>query len=457
MIWENGGAPEGWTVSTLGDVATVVGGGTPKTNVPGNFSEGDGHPWITPKDLTHYEDKYISRGKRSLTDQGLATSSAKYVPAGSVLFSTRAPIGYVAVAANPVTTNQGFRSFVPTETVDSEYIYYALKFLRPLAEERASGTTFAELSGSNAAKLPIAYPSLAEQRAIVLALDTATEKSRSATGRLSAVRRTVERFSQAVLAGACSGRLSTDWRASNQRDPVPHGPSLSPTADANASDSPNTDALTEIPDPWAWWPVEAITDQVIDYRGRTPPSERSGPIPHVRTTQIRRGRINWQTDRFVTQEVYDNYMTRGIPRRGDVLLSMEAPMGEVGVVDRDSPFSIAQRILLLRPGNHVTPDFLALSLRSHHVRRSIEYRATGTGVLGIAYKRLRSVLLPIPPIDEQVEIVRCASQLLALADELQIRIEGAEQGIERSSRAVLAKAFRGELLTVGNGDVPDET
>src|SRR5215216_22760 len=132
MIWDGLDLPSDWKVRTIGDVAKVVGGGTPKTSVPGNFSESAGHPWVTPADLTGYTEKYISRGRRFLTDQGLATSSAKYLPAGSVLFSTRAPIGYVAIAEVPVTTNQGFRSFVPNGEVDPEYLYYVLKYLKPI-------------------------------------------------------------------------------------------------------------------------------------------------------------------------------------------------------------------------------------------------------------------------------------------------------------------------------------
>jgi type I restriction enzyme S subunit len=207
----------------------------------------------------------------------------------------------------------------------------------------------------------------------------------------------------------------------------------------------------EVPATWAWWAIEAATEEVIDYRGRTPPSEASGPIPHVRTTQIRNGRIDWETDRFVTKETYDAYMTRGIPQRGDVLFTMEAPMGEVGVIDREEPFSIAQRILLLRPAGVIQGEYLALALRSEPVRRSMEYRATGTGVLGVAYKRLRSVLLPVPPIEEQAEIVDRTRQLLARADRIAKRLETSAAKVDGISRAVLTKAFRGDLATAEMG------
>lgn len=197
---QNGDLPKGWHRSTLGEVAKVVGGGTPRTTEAGNFSEESGHPWITPADLTGYTDKYISRGRRFLTDQGLAESSAKFLPTGSVLFSSRAPIGYVAIAANPVTTNQGFRSFVPSDKIDSNYLYYVLRFLKPLAEERASGTTFMELSGSNAAKLPIAFPVLSEQRAIAEALERIERSGKDAATHLALAQQSVERTSWAVLA-----------------------------------------------------------------------------------------------------------------------------------------------------------------------------------------------------------------------------------------------------------------
>lgn len=332
--------------------------------------------------------------------------------------------------------------------IDARYIARFLQSAdyRRQIDSIATGTNINNLSKTTLKniELPIAPHDI--QVRLSSLLDAIEEKrSRGATAHLVAAKRAVDRFRQAVLAAACSGHLTTDWRAKNHCELVAPGPALSVKAAAHASGSPNTDALIEIPETWAWRSVEAITEKVIDYRGRTPPSQSTGPIPHVRTTQIREGRIEWATDRFVTKEIYDAYMTRGIPCRGDVLFTMEAPMGEVGVVDRDEPFSIAQRILLMRPGDAISGEFLALALRSHPVRRATEYRATGSGVLGVAYKRLRSVLIPTPPVEEQAEIVRRASQLIALADGLQKRIEAGEHRVERSSQAVLAKAFRGEF------------
>jgi len=173
----------------------------------------------------------------------------------------------------------------------------------------------------------------------------------------------------------------------------------------------------------------------------------------VRTTQLRDGRIDWHVDRFVAAETYGTYMTRGLPERGDVLFTMEAPLGEVGVVDVDEPFSIAQRILLLRPGDGLTGDYLALALRSPAVRRAIELRSTGSGVSGVAYKRLRSVLIPKPPLEEQFEIVRRAHAALKTAEELATALSRARDALERSVRATAAMAFRGEFAVVDDGEL----
>src|SRR5947207_3226652 len=149
----------------MGDIADVVGGGTPSTADPANF-EGGSVPWITPADLSGYRDKFIGQGSRNITAKGLNGSGAKLLPAGTVLFSSRAPIGYVAIAANPLSTNQGFKSCVPYLAEMSGYIYYFLKSARREIEAQASGTTFKEISGSGMRNIDFPLAPLAEQSLI---------------------------------------------------------------------------------------------------------------------------------------------------------------------------------------------------------------------------------------------------------------------------------------------------
>jgi type I restriction enzyme S subunit len=154
---ELGLIPKGWRVGKLSDVGEIIGGGTPSKSKPEYYAE-IGIPWITPKDLSINKNKYISRGEIDISELGLRESSARLMPKGTVLFSSRAPIGYIAIAKNAVTTNQGFKSVVPFENISSEYIYLLLKNSVNEIESRATGSTFKEISGGEMKKVPIILP-----------------------------------------------------------------------------------------------------------------------------------------------------------------------------------------------------------------------------------------------------------------------------------------------------------
>ena len=136
-----------WRVGTIADLGTVVGGGTPSKAKPEYYTD-DGIAWITPKDLSIDKSKFIAHGENDISELGYRNSSATMMPAGTVLFSSRAPIGYIAIASNEVTTNQGFKSVVPHPEIGTPFVYYFLIHNLPLIESKASGSTFKEVSGS---------------------------------------------------------------------------------------------------------------------------------------------------------------------------------------------------------------------------------------------------------------------------------------------------------------------
>ncbi|EKD55605.1 MAG: Type I restriction-modification system, S subunit/Type I restriction modification DNA specificity [uncultured bacterium] len=166
--------PDGWDLKSINEIAEVIGGGTPSTKNSDYF--GNEIPWITPKDLSNYENVYISRGERCITKKGLENCSAKILPKGAVLLTTRAPIGYVAIASNEVTTNQGFRSLIPKKNYSSEFIYYLLKSSKEVLIANSSGTTFGELSGSALKKIEFSFPKLDEQKSIASILSSLDDK-----------------------------------------------------------------------------------------------------------------------------------------------------------------------------------------------------------------------------------------------------------------------------------------
>ena len=146
-----------WTTGTISDLGTVVGGSTPSKAKPEYYTE-SGIAWITPKDLSNNKSKFVSHGENDITELGLRNSSASIMPEGTVLFSSRAPIGYIAIAAGVVTTNQGFKSVVPKPEIGTPFVYFFLKNTLPVIEGMASGSTFKEVSGSTMKNVPAVIP-----------------------------------------------------------------------------------------------------------------------------------------------------------------------------------------------------------------------------------------------------------------------------------------------------------
>jgi type I restriction enzyme S subunit len=158
----------------LGDIAEIIGGGTPSTKDAGNW-DGD-IPWLTPKDLSSFEGIYVDRGSRSITEQGFKSSSAKMLPAGAVLYTSRAPIGYVAIASNSISTNQGFKSLILKDGYVPEFVFYLLKASKSEIESHASGGTFAEISAKALSDVVLQFPPKIQQEAIAKLLKSLDEK-----------------------------------------------------------------------------------------------------------------------------------------------------------------------------------------------------------------------------------------------------------------------------------------
>ncbi len=165
-----------WIECKISDLGTVVGGATPSTKKAENY-EGGNIAWITPKDLSTFSGRYIQRGERNITEIGLKSCSTQLLPENTVLFSSRAPIGYVAIAANEVCTNQGFKSVIPNEATDPLFLFYLLKHNKDKIEAMGSGTTFKEVSGNTMKNIIVRVPSDKEvQKNIASILGTLDDK-----------------------------------------------------------------------------------------------------------------------------------------------------------------------------------------------------------------------------------------------------------------------------------------
>ncbi|WP_018962470.1 restriction endonuclease subunit S, partial [Sporolactobacillus vineae] len=170
-----GKIPTKWNVASICDIGDVVGGGTPKKTVD-EYWNGD-ISWITPKDLSNYNRRLICTGHRNITNKGLCNSSARLLPKGTVLFSSRAPIGYLAIAGKELCTNQGFKSVICNkEKINNYFLYYLLIVKRHYLENIAGGSTFKEISGKVLKEFEIPLPPIEEQNVIARMLSHLDDK-----------------------------------------------------------------------------------------------------------------------------------------------------------------------------------------------------------------------------------------------------------------------------------------
>lgn len=153
---ELGMIPEGWKVGRLDEIADIVGGSTPSKAKPEYYTQ-KGIAWLTPKDLSNHPAVYSSRGEIDITEEGYNSTSTKLMPKGTVLFTSRAPIGYISIAQNDICTNQGFKSVVPKKA-GTCFLYCFLKYVTPEIENKSTGSTFKEASGALMKSLQVIMP-----------------------------------------------------------------------------------------------------------------------------------------------------------------------------------------------------------------------------------------------------------------------------------------------------------
>ncbi len=412
--------PERWACCKIGEVTQIVSGGTPPSKDLTNFTSEGGVPWITPADLSGYKDIYISRGARNLSEKGFWACSAAKIPQGSVLFSSRAPIGYVAIAANELTTNQGFKSFVLPEDLDSRFVYFYLKHIKPRAESIATGTTFKEISGSVAAQLPMVIAPFNEQKRIADKLDSLLARVDACRDRLERVSHILERFRQAVLTAAISGELTKDWVNTNNSEP---------------------------------WQEAVIGDLLIEKprNGYSPRSVNFETETRSLTlTATTSGKFNPTHIKYINEKIpEDSYLWL---QPNDILIQRANTLEYVGVsaIYEGLPKQYIYPDLMMkcRANDRVLTKFLYYLLSSDHVRSYFRKYATGTSgnMPKINQKTVMSAPVSLPSLDEQQEIVDRLDRLFVYADRVEVRYQNACKQVEQITSALLSKAFRGELV-----------
>lgn len=467
--------PQTWAWVKSHEIAEIVGGGTPPTDDHTNFDGGE-VPWITPADLSGYKDKHIAKGARNITKKGLDNSGARVMPKGTVLFSSRAPIGYVAIAANPVSTNQGFKSFVLHPFIKSDYAYYYLQRAKELAVELSSGTTFREISGAKAALIPFPVAPIAEQDRIVAEIEIQFTRLDAAVTTLKRVQANLKRFRAAVLKAACEGRLvpteaelarregrsyepasvllerilaerRSRWEAmqvakfSDQgKQPTDHTwkrrykePSV-----GNAVDLP------QLPDGWLWVSVEAISTKVVDGVHKKPTYVPHG-IPFVTVKNLTAGPgISFDHLNYVTKEAHYEFIRRADPEEHDLLITKDGTLGVVRKVRTQQEFSIFVSVAMIKPVLREMADYLEIALSAPQVQ--VQMVPKGSGLQHIHLEDLRQDCIPIPPLAEQARVTQEVARRISVIEEVSRELSSELRRATTLRQSILKRAFEGKLV-----------
>ena len=446
--------------------------------------------WFAPSDLTGYKRKFITRGAKTLTQEGLAKSSAKLMPPGSVMFSSRAPIGYVAITNELSATNQGFKSIVPHGELFNEYIYHYFQAARHIAEEQATGTTFKELSGSAFKAMPVPVAPVNEQRRIVEKIEALFDEIDKGVESLRAAKSTLDLYRKSLLKSAFEGRLTTDWRAQNpdkledpeallariHREREQHhqaaleawGQALVRWKECGGKDKKPTkpkkprvlsvEAKSIGITSWTKVPLGLVIDNPI-YGTSKKCDYDAGAMGVLRIPNLGAKYIdssNLKSADFDKTEIEKYSLIKGdvLTIRSNGSLSI---VGKPAIVrNLDTDFLFAGYLIRLRPiAALLVPMNLVYLLMEPSVRAQIDAKAKSTsGVNNISAQELQELQVPICPPDEQAEIVRILDERLEVAEALDADLNKSLGYADALRQSILRNAFSGRLVPQDPNDEP---
>ncbi|WP_072809330.1 restriction endonuclease subunit S [Rhodococcus zopfii] len=390
-----------WPKVALGDVAEIVSGGTPKSEVPDYW---DGTiPWVTPKDLSGLRGAMIDETPRTITEEGLAKSSAAVLPAGSVLFSSRAPIGHVAINAVPMATNQGFKSFVPKAgVVDAKYLYHWLRANRTYLESLGNGATFKEVSKATVSRIEVPLPPVPQQKRIAAILDhadTLRAKRREAIARL-------DELTQSIF------------------------------IDMFGDPSSNSRGLPAMP-----LRDVVVEGDKINYGVVQPGPDVAVGVRLVRAGDIGDGRVDLRHLRLVSNEV-DNKHRRSRLQGDEILISC---VGSIGAVALATPelkgCNIARAVARVRVGEDMRREYIAACLSAPGTQRYFtkELRTVAQPTLNI--KQIEEAQVIVPTLREQDQFVSRVKEV----DRIRSVVLASLVAMDKLFASLQSRAFRGEL------------
>lgn len=445
------GAHPDWSRVPLGSVVSIVNGAAFKS---AEFTNGDGMPLIRIRDIGHtdttirytgaYEERYLVRP-------------------GELLVGMDGDFHLARWQGREALLNQRVCCLRPDAArLDVDFLTHVLPGYLQAIHDVTSSTTVKHLSSRDIADIPIPLPSLSEQHRIAARLDEIDARRSSIADRLAVARVISERLRRAVLAAACSGRVTAEWREQNvsmetaaelahqiargRREPDRR----------HARESGAEPGNWTIPDTWVWTTPEQLrnSNRSLTYGViKLGPSVDDG-VPTLRSSNVRWLRIENDHVKHISHTIADQYR-RTYLDGGEVLVTVRGTLGGVAVVPPEmAGWNVSREVAIVPLVGEVDPMFVAYMIGSPQCQRWLAHVAKGVAYTGVNIADLKELPLPLPPLQEQLQIVNCVTEVLANADRLDAAISGAKTALDGAGRGALAKAFRGGLVAVGTDPTP---
>jgi type I restriction enzyme S subunit len=389
-----------WGLKELKDISQIFNGGTPKTNIK-EYWDGDIF-WITPKDLGKLYDVFILNTERKITTLGLQKSSAKVLPINSLILSSRAPIGHLAIAKIPISTNQGCKGIVIDEiNNDVKYVFYFLKKSVALLNDLGTGTTFREISAGTLGKVQIPIPPLPEQQAIVEKLDFAFEAIEKAKANIEKNIQNAKELFQSKLNAVFENR---NFHFKKLKD-------------------------------------------IFDVRDGTHDSPKyfDTGYPLITSKNLKNGELTFDKIKFIKEEDYININKRSKVHKGDILFAMIGTIGNPVVISEEPNFAI-KNVALIKSNLQNSSYFYQYYLNSALVLKKMQNESKGATQKFVSLGYMRDFLVPNPDLETQQKIVAQLDQLSEQTNLLQEKYRQKLGNLEELKKSILERAFKGELV-----------
>ncbi len=392
--------PDGWEMKKLGEVCKIVNGGTPKSKIKEYW--GGNINWITPKNLGKLSSKYVSDTARKITKLGLAKSSAKLLPPNSVILSTRAPIGHLAINKTSMSTNQGCRGLIPQKNLDNHYLFYFLKSNIVLLNELGTGTTFKELSAKNLFGVQIPIPPLHEQKAIVALLDKAFAKIEQAKANIEQNIINAKELFQSKLNEIFSQKGEG-------------------------------------------WEERKLGELSLVKSGGTPSRARKeywdeGHIPWYSSGELN-DTFTTEPERHITNEGLENSNAKLFPK-GSLLIGMyDTAALKMSIIDRDATFN--QAIVGVEPRENLNLIFVLNAINAQ--KKDILKLRRGVRQKNLNLSKIKAIKIPIPIISMQNSKVEKLTALNTKIRKMEAKYNLKLLLLNELKKSLLQKAFSGKL------------